>query len=47
MDCFNGRLKEGFGGRTVMVRGAAKVMMHLMFGIVTLFADRFIKLTGY
>lgn len=44
---FNGRLKEGFGGRTVMVRGAAKVMMHLMFGIVTLFADQLIKLTGY
>jgi hypothetical protein len=44
---FNGRLKEDFGGRTVMVRGPAKVMMHLMFGIVALFADQLIKLTGY
>ncbi len=44
---FNGRLKEEFGGRNVMVRGPAKVMMHLMFGIVALFADQLIKLTGY
>ncbi len=27
----NSRLKEDFGGRSVMVRGADKVMMHLMF----------------
>lgn len=44
---FNGRLKEEFGGRNVMVRGPAKVMMHLMFGVVALFADQLIKLTGY
>jgi hypothetical protein len=44
---FNGRLKEEFGGHTVMVRGTAKVMQHLMFGIVALFADQLIKLTGY
>jgi hypothetical protein len=44
---FNGRLKEEFGGRYVMVRGPAKVMMHLMFGVVALFADQLIKLTGY
>jgi hypothetical protein len=44
---FNGRLKEEFGGRTVMVRGPAKVMMHLMFGVVALFADQLIRLTGY
>jgi hypothetical protein len=44
---FNGRLKEEFGGRSVMVRGPAKVMLHLMFGVVSLFADHLIKLTGY
>lgn len=44
---FNGRLKEEFGGRNVMVRGPAKVMMHLMFGVVALFADQLIRLTGY
>ena len=30
----NGRLKDCFGGRTVRVRGAAKVMCHLMFGVL-------------
>ena len=44
---FNGRLKEEFGGRHVMVRGPDKVMMHLMFGVVALFADQLLKLTGY
>jgi len=31
----------------VMVRGPDKVMMHLMFGVVALFADQLPKLTGY
>ena len=44
---FNSRLKEQFGGRSVMVRGPAKVMLHLMFGVVALFADQLIKLTAY
>ncbi len=44
---FNGRLKEEYGGRNVMVRGPAKVMMHLMFGVVALFADQLIRLTGH
>jgi len=44
---FNGRLKEEFGGRHVMVRGPNKVIMHLMFGVVALFADQLLKLTGY
>jgi len=35
----NGRLKEEFGGRHVMVRGHEKVKLHLMFGIIALFAD--------
>ena len=30
----NGRLKDCFGGRTVRVRGATKVMCHLMFGVI-------------
>jgi hypothetical protein len=34
----NGRLKEFFGGWTVRVRGAAKVMAHLMFGILAITA---------
>ncbi len=32
----NERLKDEFGGRVVRVRGHAKVMCHLMFGILTL-----------
>lgn len=42
----NGRFKDEFGGRCVQVRGADKVMMHLMFGIITLFADQLLKVTG-
>jgi hypothetical protein len=38
----NGRLKDEFGGRFVRVRGHAKVMCHLMFGILALTADQFI-----
>jgi hypothetical protein len=41
---FNGRLKEEFGGRNVMVRGAEKVMLHLMFDVISIFADRLLKL---
>lgn len=29
-----------------MVRGANKVMMHLMFGMLALFADQLLKVTG-
>ena len=43
---FNSRLKEGFGATSVMVRGAAKVRLHLMFGIIALFADQLLKLVG-
>jgi len=32
----NARLKDEFGGRAVRVRGHAKVMCHLMFGILAL-----------
>lgn len=40
----NGRLKEEFGGRHVMVRGHEKVKLHLMFGIIALFADQLLLL---
>lgn len=39
----NGRLKDEFGGRMVRVRGHAKVMCHLMFGIVALAADQILR----
>jgi hypothetical protein len=41
---FNSRLKEGFGAGNVMVRGAAKVRLHLMLGVIALFADQLLKL---
>ena len=40
----NARLKDEFGGRMVRVRGHAKVMTHLMFGILALVADQLIRL---
>lgn len=42
---FNSRLKGEFGGESVMVRGYEKVKLHLMFGIIALFADQLLKLT--
>jgi hypothetical protein len=41
---FNSRIKEEFGAGNIMVRGAQKVMMHLMFGVVAVFADQLLKL---
>lgn len=38
------RLKDEFGGQTVRVRGAAKVMAHLMFGILALTVDQLLRL---
>ncbi len=43
---FNSRLKEDFGARNVMVRGAQKVKEHLMSGIIALFAAQLIKLAS-
>ena len=43
---FNSRLKEEFGGKNVRVRGYEKVKLHLMFGVLALFADQLIKLVG-
>ena len=39
----NGRLKDEFGGRMVRVRGHAKVMCHLMFGILALTVDQLMR----
>ncbi len=39
----NGRLKDEFGGRMLRVKGPEKVMCHLMFGILALTADQFLK----
>ena len=36
----NGRIKDDFGARMVRVQGAAKVMTHLMFGIVVLTVEQ-------
>jgi Transposase DDE domain len=40
----NARLKEEFGANNVMVRGADKVMCHLMFGLLVLSADQLMRL---
>lgn len=40
------RLKDEFGARAIRVRGARKVMAHLMFGVVALTVDQLLKLTG-
>ena len=40
------RLKDEFGARMVRVRGASKVMAHLMFGVLALTVDQLLKLTG-
>jgi hypothetical protein len=41
----NARLKEDFGACSVRVRGWAKVMAHLMFGVLVLTADQILRLT--
>jgi len=40
----NGRLKDEFGGRHLRVRGDAKAMCHLMFGILALTADQLMRM---
>lgn len=39
------RLKDEFGGQTVRVRGAAKVMAHVMFGMLALTVDQLLRFT--
>lgn len=40
------RLKDEFGARTIRVRGASKIMAHLMFGVLALTVDQWLKLAG-
>ncbi len=40
----NGRIKDEFGARMVRVQGHAKVMAHLMFGMVALTVNQLMKL---
>jgi hypothetical protein len=40
----NANLKDNHGGRTVRVRGAAKVMCHLMFGILAITVVQIVRL---
>lgn len=40
------RLKEEFGGRMVRVRGPAKVMTSLLFGLIALTADQLLRLVS-
>lgn len=39
----NSRLKDDFGGRHLRVRGHAKAHLHVMFGLLALFADQGLK----
>lgn len=39
----NGRIKDDFGARMVRVQGHAKVMAHLMFGIVVLTVEQLMR----
>jgi hypothetical protein len=43
----NSRLKEDFGANNVMVKGHPKVLLHLMFGVITLFSDQLLRLLCY
>lgn len=40
----NARIKDEFGGRHLRVRGAAKVMAHLMFGVLALTVDQWLRM---
>lgn len=42
----NARLKDEFGGRIIHVRGAVKVMAHLMFGVVAITVDQLLRTSG-
>ena len=41
----NARLKDEFGASQIRVRGAAKVMAHLMFGVLALAVDQWLRLS--
>jgi hypothetical protein len=40
----NSNLKDNYGGRNVRVKGASKVMTHLMFGVVSIAAMQILRL---
>ena len=40
----NGALKDSYGGRFVRVRSHAKVLCHLMFGILALSVEQLMRL---
>jgi hypothetical protein len=40
----NARLKEEVGGDSVMIKGADKVMSHLVFGLLVLSANPLMRL---
>jgi hypothetical protein len=40
----NSNLKDNYGGRSIRVKGASKVMTHLMFGIVSITAMQIFRL---
>jgi hypothetical protein len=42
----NSALKDNYGGRTVRVRGHAKILCHLMFGILALTAEQLMRLVA-
>jgi len=43
----NARLKDEFGASQIRVRGAAKVMAHLMYGVLALTVDQWMKLADH
>src|SRR6185312_3640639 len=43
----NARLKDEFGANKIRVRGAAKVMAHLMFGVLALTVDQWLRLSHH
>ena len=42
----NARLKDEFGASQIRVRGAAKVMCHLMFGVLALTVDQWLRMSA-
>jgi hypothetical protein len=42
----NARLKDEFGASQIRVRGAAKIMAHLMFGVLALTVDQWLRMAA-
>jgi IS5 family transposase len=42
----NARLKDEFGANQIRVRGAVKVMAHLMFGVLALTVDQWLRMSA-